>query len=147
MFQENFIQVTVFHKCLWSKRTGIVQISIARSRSETERIVPASWPEPGAPWEDEVRLGLQKWLPMVACCNCIGTGVYFSTPPYNKLSQSCLTFCDLIDCSPPGSSVHEILQARADCHSRLQEIFLTQESNLVSCIAGRYIYCLSYQGS
>ena len=26
--------------------------------------------------------------------------------------QSCLTICDSIDCSLPGSSVHEILQAR-----------------------------------
>ena len=26
--------------------------------------------------------------------------------------QLCLTFCDPMDCSPPGSSVHEILQAR-----------------------------------
>ena len=26
--------------------------------------------------------------------------------------QSCLTLCDLMDCSPPGSSVHGILQAR-----------------------------------
>ena len=26
--------------------------------------------------------------------------------------QSCLTLCDPMDCSPPGSSVHEILQAR-----------------------------------
>ena len=29
-----------------------------------------------------------------------------------KLLQSCLTFCDLMDCGPPGSSVHGILQAR-----------------------------------
>ena len=28
------------------------------------------------------------------------------------VSQLCLTLCDPIDCSPPGSSVHEILQAR-----------------------------------
>ena len=27
-------------------------------------------------------------------------------------AQSCLTLCDPTDCSPPGSSVHEILQAR-----------------------------------
>ena len=27
-------------------------------------------------------------------------------------AQSCPTLCDLIDCSPPGSSVHGILQAR-----------------------------------
>ena len=29
-----------------------------------------------------------------------------------KLLKSCLTLCDPIDCSPPGSSVHGILQAR-----------------------------------
>jgi len=29
-----------------------------------------------------------------------------------KSLQSCLTLCDLMDCSPPGSSVHEIPQAR-----------------------------------
>jgi len=29
-----------------------------------------------------------------------------------KLLQSCPTLCDLMDCSPPGSSVHGILQAR-----------------------------------
>ena len=28
------------------------------------------------------------------------------------LSQSCLTLCDPMECSPPGSSVHEIFQAR-----------------------------------
>ena len=27
------------------------------------------------------------------------------------VAQSCPTLCDLMDCSPPGSSVHEILQA------------------------------------
>ena len=29
-----------------------------------------------------------------------------------KLLQSCLTLCDPIDSSPPGSSIHGILQAR-----------------------------------
>ena len=28
------------------------------------------------------------------------------------VTQSCPTLCDPMDCSPPGSSVHEILQAR-----------------------------------
>ena len=28
------------------------------------------------------------------------------------ITQSCPTLCDPVDCSPPGSSVHEILQAR-----------------------------------
>ena len=29
-----------------------------------------------------------------------------------KVAQSCPTLCNLMDCSPPGSSVHGILQAR-----------------------------------
>ena len=31
---------------------------------------------------------------------------------YTKLLQSYPTLCDPMDCSPPASSVHEILQAR-----------------------------------
>ena len=31
---------------------------------------------------------------------------------YAKLLQSCLTLCDPMDCRPPGSSVHGILQTR-----------------------------------
>ena len=30
----------------------------------------------------------------------------------NFIAQSCLTLCDPVDCSPSGSSVHGILQAR-----------------------------------
>ena len=28
------------------------------------------------------------------------------------VAQLCLTFCDAMDCSPPGSSVHGVLQAK-----------------------------------
>ena len=41
------------------------------------------------------------------------------------------TLCDPVDCSPPGSSVHGIFQARntaVGCHFLLQGIFLTQGS-------------------
>ena len=30
----------------------------------------------------------------------------------SEVAQSCLTLCDPVDCSPPGSFVHGILQAR-----------------------------------
>ena len=49
-----------------------------------------------------------------------------------KLLQSCLTLCDPMDHSLPGSSVHGILQARileSGCHALLQGIFLAQGSN------------------
>ena len=47
-------------------------------------------------------------------------------------AQSCLTLCNPRDCSPPGSSVHGILQARLaewGCHFLLQGIFPTQGLN------------------
>ena len=34
------------------------------------------------------------------------------TKRHAKSLQSCLTLCDPMDCSPPGSSIHGILQAR-----------------------------------
>ena len=51
---------------------------------------------------------------------------------HTKVLQSCPALCDPMDCSPPGSSVHGILQARVleNCHSLLQGIFATQGSNL-----------------
>ena len=50
-----------------------------------------------------------------------------------SVAQSCLTLCGPMDRSPPGSSVHETLQARiSDLVAKLpfQGIFLTQGSNL-----------------
>ena len=31
---------------------------------------------------------------------------------WSEVAQLCLTLCDPVDCSPPGSSIHGILQAR-----------------------------------
>ena len=63
-----------------------------------------------------------KTINPLACCICwaglLGRAVF---PPWNKGQNSgsytkslqlCLTLCDLMDCSPPGSSVHGILQER-----------------------------------
>ena len=49
-----------------------------------------------------------------------------------KSLQSCLTLCDPMDCSPPGSPVREIFQARMlewVTISFPRGIFLTQSSN------------------
>ena len=60
------------------------------------------------------------------------------------------TLCNPMDCSLPDSSVHEILQAR------IQECIVIPFSRVsswprgwtqVSCIAGRFFYSLSHQGS
>ena len=46
--------------------------------------------------------------------------------------QSCLTFCNSIDCSPPGSSVHGDFQGKntgVNCYALLQAIFPSQGQN------------------
>ena len=64
--------------------------------------------------------------------------------------QSCLTLCDPMDCTPPGTSVHGASPSKntgMGCHTLLQGIFPTHGLNpgLPHC---RWIfYCLSYQGS
>ena len=63
------------------------------------------------------------------CCVCV------------LVAQSCLTLCDPTGCSPPGFSVHGILQARI-----LKWIAIPfsrgtsqpRNRNLVSCMAGRF---------
>ena len=57
------------------------------------------------------------------------------------VSQSCLTLCEPMDCSPSGSSVHGIVQARildrvAISFSRGSSWFRDQTQ--ISCIAGRF---------
>ena len=42
----------------------------------------------------------------------VPTTFVIETDPVARSLQSCLTLCDLVDCSPPGCSVRGILQAR-----------------------------------
>ena len=70
------------------------------------------------------------------CVFCLATQVF-------------LTLCDPMDCSPPGSSVHGILQARilqwvAISFSRAS--FPPRNQTWVSCIAGRFFTKLSFEG-
>ena len=56
---------------------------------------------------------------MGICCG-LGPGLYLQsgltseglTLKVSEVAQSCPTLCDPKDCSPPGSSIHGILQAR-----------------------------------
>ena len=56
-----------------------------------------------------------------------------------------------MDCSPPGSSVHGILQARilagVSCHSLLQGIFRSQGLNPHLLHCWQILYSVSRQGS
>ena len=45
-------------------------------------------------------MAITEYLLYIKCYVCV------------LIAQSCLTLCNPTDCDPPGSSVHEILQAR-----------------------------------
>ena len=66
---------------------------------------------------------------------------FISLPSESEVTQSCLTLCDPVDCSPPGSSIHGILQARilewvAISFSR--ESSKPSDGTQVSCTADRF---------
>ena len=61
----------------------------------------------------------------------------------SEVTQSCPTLCDPVDCSPPGSSVHEILQARI---LEWVAILFSRRSNL-GLLCRQILYSLSHQGS
>ena len=64
-------------------------------------------------------------------------------------AKSCLTLCDPMNCSTPGSSLHRISQKESwsSCHFLLQGIFSIQESNLHLLHCGRILLMLNHQGS
>ena len=66
------------------------------------------------------------------------------------VAQLCLTLCDPMDCSLPGSSVHgdsPDRNTRVGCHALFQKIFPIQESNRGLLLCRWILYPLSYQGS
>ena len=68
----------------------------------------------------------------------------------SEVTQSCLTLCEPMGCSLPGSSVHGIFQARVlewVAISFSKGIFLTWRSNSDLLHCRQTLYHLSHQGS
>ena len=66
-----------------------------------------------------------------------------------EVTQSCLTLCNSMDCSPADSSVHGDSPGKntgVGCHALLQGIFPTQRSNPGLPHCRQTLYRLSYQG-
>ena len=57
-----------------------------------------------------------------------------------SVAQSCLTLCDPVDCSPPGSFIHGVLQARTQEWVAIpfsRGSSQPRDRTQVSCAAGR----------
>ena len=67
----------------------------------------------------------------------------YSLESESEVAQSCTTLCDPMDCSPPGSSVHGIFQARMlewVASFLLLGIFLTHGSSMrLWCLLHRQV--------
>ena len=67
---------------------------------------------------------------------------FFPSESESEVAQLCPTLCYPVDCSPPGSSIHRILQARI-----LERVAISfsrgsswsRNQTWVSCIAGRFL--------
>ena len=82
---------------------------------------------------------------------CLNTTEYLSIPCalLCLVSQLCLTICNPMYCSPPGSSVCEDSPGKntgVGCHALLQGIFPTQGLNPGLPHCRQILYHLSYQG-
>ena len=79
-----------------------------------------------------------------------GQGTKISYASKNLVTQSCLTLCNLMDRSWPGSSAHGDSLGKntgVGSHFLPQGIFLTRDQTLVSCIAGRTLTVWATHGS
>ena len=86
-----------------------------------------------SPWQPPFYFLPLSLIPLVYTTHISGATQYMSflclACVYARSLQSCPTLCDLMDCSLPGSSVHEILRAWVGCRFLLHGIFLTRGLN------------------
>ena len=88
-------------------------------------------------------------IPPTSGCSCV-SAEWATLRVLCMHTQSHLTLCDPMVCSPPGSSAHGILQARKlelGSHFPLEGIFPTQESNPCLLHCRQILYHLSHRGS
>ena len=90
------------------------------------------------------------WLLIGHCSSCCHLLTIYPHTCVCLVAQLCPTLSDLMDCSPPGSSVYGDSPGKntgVGCHALLQGIFPTQGSNpgLLHCMW--ILYHLSHQGS
>ena len=92
----------------------------------------------------------QIWLWSFKTIIHLSFGLLYSGKRVELSHSSHVWFCNIMDCSPPSSSVHEDSPGKnigGGCHALLQGISPTQGSNLGILHFRRILYRLSHHGS
>ena len=103
------------------KNTGVgcrFLLQCMKVKSESE--VAQSCPTLATPWTaayqapPSMGFSSQKYWSGVPLPSPLSVSTFCnnSNLQFSSVTQSCMTLCNPMDCSPPGSSVHGILQAR-----------------------------------
>ena len=121
IYVESIINLLQYHHPC-RQVTSVVSNSVRPQRRQPTRL-PRPWDSPGK----NTGVG----------CHCLLQGMKVKSQ--SEVAQSCLTLSDPMDCSPPGSSVHGIFQARvlewgAIAYSVLQYSTIQYYTNCVSWV-------------
>ena len=160
--QDGILRVSGHHRGIYSREQNPACIKRSTQAVDQQsqgtpqghlpswRCCPHSRPKPVAPWGNPETLryflaqyasASPSWPAPVHAAPCPSSGLVL-------VAQSCPTLFDPMDCSPPGSSVQGILQARI-----LEWVAISfsggssqpRDQTQVSHIAGGLLYHLSHQ--
>ena len=146
------LKVNVTQSCLTLSnphRTVARQAPLSRGLPRQEYWSGFQFPSPGELPDPGIEPS-SAWKVESLPAQCTNTHCYLMllSEAAAKSLQSCPTLCDPMDCSPPGTVVHGILQARTlewVAISYAKGSSQPRNRTLVSCISGRLF--TSYKGS
>ena len=128
------------------KVTSVVSNSVPPQRRQPNRL-PRPWDSPGKNTGVACHFLFQEIFLTQGSNLCL---LHLLCWRACLVTQSCLTLCDPMDCSQPGSSAHGDSPGKntgVGCHALLQGIFPTQGSNPCLLYCRWILYHLSHQGS
>ena len=103
------------HGILQSRKLEWVAISFSRGSSQLRNQTLVSWIAGRffTNWATRETIFFCLWIPIsLDCFESLQILISPFSESESEVAQSCPTLCNPMDCSPPGSSVHGILQAR-----------------------------------
>ena len=124
-------------------------VTISSSRESSR---PRDWTH--VSWFSCIFCNFFLYIYIIACCDSIERKQLVNEDDTWKVQtmdhllcsvvQSCLTLCDPVDCSPPGSSVHGISLAKI---LEWVTISWTRDWTHISCIGRQVLYCWATRGA